>query len=315
MARDRDERILEPGQISPDAGWRACDGLPTVAALLTRQGGFDAAEPTKLDRQDYWFRTRLEVARRASSAAKCSRATPSSGGKGCWPAGIIRCSCRLSCRSGAGDGWLYLCLRGTAERPRSPCARRWRTRMIEPKEMRGRRQTLLGHMPGWCPASPSSSGHPDPFRRRDRRALADHATERRLPARHRAAAAEIGAPSRTPRPGSMCRHDPGLHRRCRGRCHRRGRNSGGGGWMPHTHGAPRLYPLVLHGEGRESTIGPIGFRRVTADLGADGAGFGIVINGERCSPAGSAGRRSISPRCPAPLPITTTRSRASVMPA
>ncbi len=52
-------------------------------------------------------------------------------------------------------------------------------------------------------------------------------------------------------------------------------------WWPHTHGTPHLYELTLVSDGVEYPLGKTGFRRIEIDRGADGEGFGLLVNGER----------------------------------
>jgi beta-mannosidase len=51
-------------------------------------------------------------------------------------------------------------------------------------------------------------------------------------------------------------------------------------WQAHTHGAPKLYPIFLDGGGWKIWWTSIGFRTIAIDKGADGKGFGLVVNGE-----------------------------------
>ncbi len=51
-------------------------------------------------------------------------------------------------------------------------------------------------------------------------------------------------------------------------------------WQPATHGDQPLYPVTLDLDGETFDLGPVGFRSIAVDRGADGKGFGVVVNGE-----------------------------------
>ena len=54
-------------------------------------------------------------------------------------------------------------------------------------------------------------------------------------------------------------------------------------WWPHTHGRQPLYPVRLSidvdGDAVSIDLGRVGFRTLEVDRGADGEGFGLVVNG------------------------------------
>jgi beta-mannosidase len=82
-------------------------------------------------------------------------------------------------------------------------------------------------------------------------------------------------------------------------------------WWPHTHGRQPLYPVRLvidsHGEALTIDLGPVGFRSLEVERGADGELFGLIVNGVEVFAAAPVGLHSTSPAltptppCTAPL--------------
>lgn len=165
--------------------------------------------------------------------------------------------------------------------PKPSRRQRWRPHLIASPHMRMARASLIGHMPGWCPEVPPVG----PYRRveivedgpvtaRDARvrswldgttgyidlSLEINGITGNLVAACWDAAAE-------------------LTQQADGRHHARLRVEKPPLWWPHTHGEPHLLPLTIYGEDIEIALGFVGFRTLEPDRGADGAGFGLIVNG------------------------------------
>jgi beta-mannosidase len=188
-----------------------------------------------------------------------------------------------------GSATLDLCFRSLAPALAAKRSRaRWRPRLVSPPTLRNVRTTLLGHMPGWCPSVHAVG----PWRPVEMLSDARNAVDR------------VGVASRIdgddgivsltlrfvhPHDRAACRaslscgdHVSSLQWRdaftltgsVRVPCVER--------WWPHTHGAPTLYPLLLHLDDSgviPLPLGSIGFREIVVDRGADGTGFALHING------------------------------------
>lgn len=179
---------------------------------------------------------------------------------------------------------LALCFRSlTAELDRRKGKRaRWRPTMIDDPRLRLVRTTLLGHMPGWCPAVDIVG----PYRaitliEDDAPPLVDLAASVALTGGvgsvNVAFADPGGDETIVLRVGS---HETQLHRRD-------GRIAGTLAvekpdlWWPRGYGAQPLYPVSITIGDRTVALGQTGFRSITVDRGSDGNGFTLVVNGVR----------------------------------
>lgn len=177
-----------------------------------------------------------------------------------------------------------LCLefRPLSSAPAQPIRRqRWRPHLVATPALRHHRQSLIGHMPGWCPAVVPVG----PFR----------------PVRlvDAAAPAVAGLDLTTRLDGTTGRVEcsidiQGLTGPFRLRCgdHDAPLDAIGGDryvarltvpdvrrWWPHTHGEPHLYRVEITSQTDTIDLGTVGFRELACDRGADGRGFGLIVNG------------------------------------
>jgi beta-mannosidase len=179
-----------------------------------------------------------------------------------------------------GEATLFLCFRSIAPALAAKRGRaRWRPKLAQPATLRNVRTTLLGHMPGWCPAIQAAGPwrdveligeSPKSIERTDMRTRVENDdgvldfTVRFFHAQEQFAlrlecgdvAAELDWKDSHTASGQLRIAQARL-------------------WWPHTHGEPSLYEVKLDGE----SLGQVGFRSIDVDRGADGAGFQLVLNG------------------------------------
>lgn len=160
---------------------------------------------------------------------------------------------------------------------------RWRTQMIPDQRLRFVRTTLLGHMPGWCPAFDAVG----PYRPVE---LIEHRDEALTSLDLRTAyEGETGrlcvalafatALSKQDDATVTCggRTEP-LRRDADGRLAAEMTLPGIAPWWPHTHGTPALHPVEIRIGGRRIDAGRVGFRRIALDRGANGQGLRLLVN-------------------------------------
>lgn len=193
-----------------------------------------------------------------------------------------------------GAHWIHIAFRSlrrvlaSAKGPRP----RWKTMMIEEPKLRFLRTTLIGHMPGWCPAVEVVG----PYRsvtlieegrvsagNVDLRSLLDDddgvvtlaldlsgRAEGMTPVLRCAGIEALMTPLDTgPPPAAPTRWQGTLQIPDVGK------------WWPHTHGKPTLHRVTVDVGDLRIDLGEVGFRRITVDRGPDGNGFTLEVNGVR----------------------------------
>ena len=163
---------------------------------------------------------------------------------------------------------------------------RWRPKLAEPAGLRFVRTTLLGHMPGWCPPIHAVG----PFRPVE-------LVEEIGPCRVLAADLRSGYDGRDGRL-SLRLTVEGAAPGAAGSVEVAGHTAplvfdgvdgftadltlpGVEPWWPHTHGEPVLHKVTARIGSIEVDLGRVGFRSLAVDRGPDGAGFALLVNGER----------------------------------
>jgi beta-mannosidase len=178
---------------------------------------------------------------------------------------------------------LQICFRAlnphlNAKGPRA----RWKPQLATSQGLRLVRTTLLGHMPGWCPeihaVGPYRSIRLEPA---EQLRIVEKSIQANL--------APDGSATLTVSVNlENTEHPPVL--KCAGSSVDMVVQKDGGyigvlkpeavtAWMPHTHGEPALYDVVLAFGDQTVSLGKTGFRRLETDHGTDGKGFGLKING------------------------------------
>lgn len=272
----------------PDGGWLVAQVPGTVASAWRAAGRLDPAHPPRFAYDDHWYRLtlsghghrRLRLHGLASITEVWLDATLVLRSDSMFEAHDI--DVELD-----GTATLALCFRSLtpaleARRTRA----RWRPRLVSPPTLRNVRTTLLGHMPGWCPPLQAAGpwrpvellgGTPHAFDTVDlasRLEGSDGIVSLTLsfideqipaPAAHLTCGGVDAALTwRDTRTLTGSLRIPDVER-----------------WWPHTHGVARLHDVSLRLGDAPAPIelGRIGFRTVEVDHGADGEGFGLVING------------------------------------
>ena len=159
---------------------------------------------------------------------------------------------------------------------------RWRTLLTDRPGLRRHRQTMLGHMPGWCPPV-AAIGPYRPIHLRDPAGpIVDlHlqaslvGSEGRLQVAIRAVA---GLDRGTPVALTVAGHTTTLAETGEGGRAAAIRLPGIAPWWPHTHGEPVLHDVALTIGDATLTLAPIGFRHLRIDHGAAGASFALHVN-------------------------------------
>ncbi len=183
-----------------------------------------------------------------------------------------------------GEAVLAIRFRSLGRALQAPSGRaRWRTRLVTSNGLRQHRQTLLGHMPGWCPSFHAVG----PFRAIERSGGAGAIECCRLSSTLRGRDGVVsvhirfaaGAASLSALSIRIDHHRAPLCDDGHGALLAEILLSDVQPWWPHTHGTPTLYDVFLVHGAVELHLGRTGFRDVRILCGEDGAGFAIEING------------------------------------
>ena len=270
--------------------------VPGTAAQALRDAGrwsFDA--PTPLHSSDIWYRLRF-----TGDGARTLRLGGLATIAEIWLNGERLLSSDSMFVEHALDvtlrGHNELCLAFRALHPTLATKKgrgRWRTRLAEPANLRFARTTLLGHMAGWCPAV-HAVGPYRPIELVERACplvVRDVDLRTRVEGRDGVVSVTVAADwTGDARPEAMLgigEHRVPLSWRdgvLRGEL----RIADVALWWPHTHGTPSLHDAHLKIGAITLDLGPVGFRTVEVDRGADGKGFALRINGERVFCRGAA---------------------------
>ncbi len=268
---------LVPQELSPETFWRTAVVPGTAQKALP--------DPTPLHDHDVWYATVFNA-----RAGERLRFLGLAGLAEIWIDGdcVLRSATmfvvHMVTLPRAGDTRLAIRFRSLNAELRGNSGRsRWRTRLVAASGLRRQRQTLLGHMPGWCPPVHAVG----PYRAIERvggsgtlescrLSTAMRGTEGVLSVRVRFAD-ETEQPARLQirvgRAAAPLSREPSgvwtaelLLPEVRT-------------WWPHTHGAPALHDVFLVDRTDELLLGRVGFRTARVTHGDDEEGFRIEING------------------------------------
>jgi beta-mannosidase len=290
--------------VRPD--WIACAAAVPAAAALRTAGAWDLDHPRDFDADDWWYRCRFpfDAVRGTASLRFEGLATTCDA----WLNGhhilrsdnmfvthvvdvghLLREDNVLTLRFAA----LATLLASPPRRPRP----RWRTGLVAHQNLRWHRTSLLGRMPGWCPpVAPVGPWRPILI---DTAPLAiEHANvdvdidddtgvvHVHLRTAWRTDAARLSGGDDLS--GTLTIGEWSAPLTCErlpdGRCDWSSclQVPHPDRWWPHTHGTQPLYDVRVTLTGAiDATVdlGRIGFRTIGVDRGADGNGFGLVVNG------------------------------------
>lgn len=287
--------------------WIPCAGPMTVAAALRAAGQWNASDDRDFDADDWWFRCRFTGRNQPAATLRFDGLATVADA---WLNGVhLFHSESMFVRQeapavGLGPGTNELLLRFHALTPllgpRKPRPR-WKTRLVTHQSLRWFRTTLLGRIPEWCPAiAPVGPWRAvrliqatEPLVRDLELAPTIDGVDGVL-----AALIRFGAPG-SPPPAEAVLEIAGerspltVEPDAAGGWLLRGtaRVPNAARWWPHTHGPQPLYDVALTlieaGARLSVALGRVGFRTLAVDRGADGQGFGLVINDEQVFCRGS----------------------------
>jgi beta-mannosidase len=277
--------------------WIRCDGPMTAAAALRSCGRWDFDRPRDFDDEDWWYRCRFDgsdftspVRLRFEGLATVSDV---------WLNGshILHSENMFVAHAVVIDRGLRtdneLILRFHALSPLLAARRgrsRWRTRLVSHQALRWYRTALLGRMPGWCPpVAPVGPWRPILI---DAAPLSIERANVSAKLQGDDGFVQLALRVNEPLGGRLdgtlavaeCEAPLTFERLSDGGCVLAGvvRVPRPNRWWPHTHGSQALYGMraTIVGGGMSETVdlGRIGFRTLAVDRGADGNGFGFVIN-------------------------------------
>ncbi len=276
--------IRAPGLMPQDVVWHAASVPGTAAKALQDVGAWSVRAPIPLHDHDIWYRTSFRA-----GIDQTLRFTGLAGLAEIWIDDVLvgrsanMFVAHLVEVARRDRVELSLCFRSLTQALRRVSGRpRWRTKLVTTNELRLHRQTLLGHMPGWCPLIHAIG----PYRAVEQIRGALTVERCRLSAGLRG---RDGVLSVSVTLAGVPDELPELTVKVDGRSVPL-RHDGAAGftaelilpdvalWWPHTHGQPVLHDVLLLHHGSELLLGRTGFREAQVSCGADGRGFAIEIN-------------------------------------
>ena len=279
------EEAAGPESLPADARWTEAVVPGTALLSLRRAGVVPPDAVPDLHASDVWYRASV-----SASAGSSLRFLGLAGLAEIWIDGVLNCRSDnmfvsrtvLLERDGTVD--VALCFRSLSRALGQSGGRaRWRTRLVTSNALRLHRQTLLGHMPGWCSELPAIG----PFRPVELigggGCVESCLMSARVEGGDGVLSVRVTFSDGTPAGGGLfvrVGEERAALREvapCVGLAELRVPDVSL--WWPHTHGEPVLYDVVLVDRDRDVALGRTGFRSIEIDRGADGRGFSISVNG------------------------------------
>ena len=277
--------VTTPGALTDDGCWLPAE-VPGTALEALGGPGQEDDQPKRLHDHDVWYRTTINLTSgdRLRFRGLAGLADIWLGDEHVASSNNMFVTTTITVQR-TGETSLSIRFRSLTEALQRTCGRpRWRTRLVESNMLRMYRQTLLGHMPGWCPSIPAVG----PYR------LVEHLTTcgtievSSLKAATRGSDAILSV-----RIVFSTVVDPELQLKVRldhhvTSLHRQDECTFTADlvmtdlefWWPHTHGIPKLYSVFLDDGKSELHLARVGFRDLKLSYSEDGNGFGFQINGQ-----------------------------------
>jgi beta-mannosidase len=267
----------------PALPWFTASVPGTFAAASRAAGKWNAEPPFEAHADDVWYRTKFAGGEREvlHFEGLATIAEVWLNGELLLRSQNMFRSHRIKVRTQSAND-LHICFRSLLSWLATQKGRaRWRPRLATPTNLRFARTTLLGNMPGWCPAV-HAVGPWRPVLRECRKGIGIEALDVRTAVFDREGRMVIRAVLDQPAEAEAV-VEAGGHG---GHLHRSGSNVLTGEialpdiepWWPHTHGTPALHRATLRLGDTLYELGNIGFRRIEAQH--DDGGFAVSVNSE-----------------------------------
>ncbi|MBV8848613.1 MAG: glycoside hydrolase family 2 protein, partial [Methylobacteriaceae bacterium] len=274
--------------VAPDAEPADGDFIPTrvpgtAVQALIEAGRWSWDDPAPLDERDVWYRCDVEAdgPKRLQFDGLATIADVFLDGEKIASSHsmFVPLTCDVDFR---GKHRLDICFRALTPSLENKSRARWRPRMIQPAGLRNVRTTALGRMPGFAPPAPPVGPWRDitlvphnalrvlradvKSRLEDSTGILDVVLELENAPHGEATLTCAGMTTRLQTRKSVIEGTLRIPDVAQ--------------WWPHTHGAPSLHEVVAQIGDAKIDLGRVGFRNIKVDRGADGRGFGLIVNGE-----------------------------------